>query len=145
MKIRILYFVLLVAALCGCTQNDGMIGSWFGTWALDRIEINGTEVEPDGGGDTFFSFHTSVIRICRVKDRIVVDERFGTWDSKDGYLTLDFSHHDDLAPEPGTSQYEPPRWIYFTDIVQRMWMAEKTGRKMILEYGDHTYYLRKTY
>lgn len=145
MKAKILYMMLLLVALCGCTQNDGMIGSWFGVWALDKIEIDGKEDTGYEVGSTFFSFHTSVVRVCKVEDGVVMEDRYGTWKSADGYLTLDFSHHDDAHPEPGDVYYAPPEWIYFTDFVERMWMAEKTGRKMVLEYGQYTYYLRKTY
>lgn len=137
----------MLALLTGagsCTQNDGMIGTWFGTWALDEIQIDGVTDADYAEGSTFFSFHSSVVRVCRMADEVTLEDRYGTWESKDGYLTLDFSYYDDNEA-PGTSRYASPEWIYITEPVTRLQMEVKTSRRMTLHHGVYTYILRKTW
>lgn len=141
---RLIYTFILLTSMCACTQNDGMIGTWFGVWALDEIRINGDTDTEYIEGSTFFSFHADVVRINNVENGYVKEDRYGMWDCADGYLTLDFSHHDD-QDEQGTSRYAPPEWIHFTKLVTRLYMEEKTSRRMVLQDGDYTYFLRKTY
>ncbi len=141
---RIAIILTLLISAGSCTQNDGMIGSWFGTWALDEILIDGVADADYTEGSTFFSFQSSVVRVCRMDSEVTLEDRYGTWESKDGYLTLDFSYHDDFEA-PGTSRYASPEWIYLTEPVTRLQMEVKTSRRMTLRNGNYTYILRKTW
>lgn len=142
--IRNISILSLLCLLCGCTQNDGMIGTWFGIWALDEIKIDGETDQNYTEGSTFFSFQADVIRVNKVENDILTEDRYGMWDSSDGYLTVDFSHYDNLE-DAGTSRYESPKWIYITEPITRLKMLEKTSRHMVLENGKYTYFFRKTY
>ena len=53
--------VLLVTLAAGCTHNNGDIGSWFGTWNVERIEIDGV-AQADYQGQYFFQFSLSLLR-----------------------------------------------------------------------------------
>ena len=39
--ISTLLIAILLPVIAGCTRNDGDIGTWFGSWKLERITIDG--------------------------------------------------------------------------------------------------------
>ena len=59
--------------LCGCSQNDGYIGEYFGSWVFDEITVDG---EPEAGyeGNLMISFQSSLFQMDLVVDVLEVDD-----------------------------------------------------------------------
>lgn len=54
-----LLIAILLPVIAGCTRNDGDIGTWFGSWKLERITIDGL-IDEKYKGDIFWQFQSSV-------------------------------------------------------------------------------------
>ena len=66
---RTLTYTVIIAVLTlltACTTNNGDIGIWYGTWSLERMTVDGTDVPVnDGNGWTNFAFQNNVVLITR--------------------------------------------------------------------------------
>ena len=94
---RIIYSVMSLMGLLmlgSCTQNDGHIGDWFGSWYLEEILINGKvdeEYEAYKQEDNIYyhkevmiSFQGNVFNMAYLQGR----EIYGTWSYAGEILTL---------------------------------------------------------
>ena len=142
----------LLFVIAGCRTNNGDIGIYYGTWALDKITINGVEATSwcDDGTWTTWSFQNNIVSIERLNDLQDNYTTWGTWTDSNGTLALDFRHYDDSTPA-GTGAYAAPTWIYFdTNTVTSLTIDSQSSKAMTLSTTDSsgrklTYYLRKTY
>lgn len=141
--------VMLVLVLSSCTQNHGNIGRLFGSWHLYAMTEDGTTVDIESHGDTFWSFQSSLIMVTTEYDHYTVEKSYGTWMETDDALILDFGYSYD---DPNSVQaYDPPIWMGLpkaSDIV--LTYLEKSDKAMSLRYVDtdgktFEYFLRKTY
>ena len=88
-KIKILSLgVLMTMLMCGCTQPDGYIGDWFGSWHLESIDIDGDE---DSGyaDNIMFSFQGKVFNCAYME----VAEIYGVWSYAGEVLTLNAGYN----------------------------------------------------
>lgn len=84
---KTIYLLLMVIAIAttGCTQDDGYIGDWFGSWHLESILIDGEpEAAYSENPEIMFSFQGEVFNAAYI-DRA---EIFGTWSYAGEVLTL---------------------------------------------------------
>lgn len=146
-KISILLF-LIYGLLSSCTQNNGNIGPYFGSWLQYEMTIDGEKVTDFNPDETFWEFQNNIIEISRVNGMYEKNGRWGTWEERDGHLLLNFMHHDDQNPV-GTSEYRAPEWLHFTsdEIIDLTIVSNKSSR-MELQWRDPDgrligYYLRK--
>lgn len=149
-KIHIILTALLLTLSCSCTQNDGDIGIFFGTWANTSFTIDG-EAAPDfDTNTTTWNFQSNIIMICKSDEYHQGTRRYGTWKDLGDRLQFDFSHSD-AATEAGTSVYAAPEWLDFPkNTTFEFRYVEKSGRRIVLERtGDngikYTYTLNKTW
>jgi hypothetical protein len=150
-KIIMLYFALAIF-LTGCVTNNGDIGLYYGSWALDAITIDGSaDASWNSNGEwTTWSFQNNIVCISRNNELGEQDERWGTWTETDGKLLLDYRHSDDNAAA-GTSQYAAPSWIYIAkNVVTALNIESQTSKVMTLSQTDGqgrkiVYTLRKTH
>lgn len=148
---------MLVAAVISlvapsCTTNNGDIGRYYGTWAVESVTLNGHELEGWNADGTWtnFSFQNNIVCIARYDKLQDKTECWGTWEERDGILYLDFTHKDDRFT-PGTGIYSAPEWLHFVpNGVTELHIDQATGRTMTLSNisvvgGSIVYKLRKTY
>ena len=104
MKTLFSLFIALMtfAGLASCTDNNGDIGDWFGTWKMTSMA---TDESIESVDDIFWKFQNNVVSIIKVDDdQHLNQESFGTWAQTGDVLALDFTHHDDS----GSGPYIPP-------------------------------------
>lgn len=82
-----IFAVLLALCLQGCTQADGYIGDWFGSWHLEEVAIDG-EPNESYDGSLIISFQGNLVKMT-VIDR---GDVFGTWEEAGETLTLNLSY-----------------------------------------------------
>ena len=73
-----LLIAILLPVIAGCTRNDGDIGTWFGSWKLERITIDGL-IDEKYQGDIFWQFQSSVFCMRKILPYNEHEERWGTW------------------------------------------------------------------
>lgn len=95
MKNRNLFNIIilcLLAVICtGCTQPDGNIGDWFGSWYLEEMLIDG-EIDSEYAEDKasnerlqiLISFQSNVFNVAYLNGSAI----FGTWSYAGETLTL---------------------------------------------------------
>lgn len=157
-KIFLIGFTLaLLAAATGC-QNNGHIGSLFGTSALTQYTVNAQRVDSVVVGEdtipvenVFFSFQNNVVNIVAVLDEFNNREsRFGTWARNGNVFELDFKHHDDYFEE-GTDVYAAPAYLGMISTEPMiMTVVDDNSKAFTLSWEDphgnlRTYRLRKTW
>lgn len=150
---RYVYIIICVAALTalhGCTQNNGRIGSLFGTWVLTAMDVDG---EPDAGfmpDATTWDFQNNIVNIeLRTGVMDLETSRRGTWSREGDCLLLNYTHSDD-DHEAGTGIYAAPEWLHFAPCsVTKLQIVSESGRSMTLrmerEGHTYTYLLNKTW
>lgn len=145
--ISILLFLTVIISTPGCTQNDGDIGPWFGTWRLEQILVNGT---PDSGynRDILWKFQADVISMVAVNDVThTVISSWGTWTHTDNTLTLNFTYSDTDNPA-GSYKYTPPTATHLPAAISRLQVVSLSKGEIVLEYVseqniNYTYKLAK--
>lgn len=149
MKTKIsLLLILICGLLSSCTQNNGNIGPYFGSWLQYEMTIDGEKVTDFNPDETFWEFQNNIIEISRVNGMYEKNGRWGTWEERDGHLLLNYTHSDDNNPA-GQGAYRAPEWLYFPSntVINLTILSNKSGR-MTLEWHDSDgkiirYYLRK--
>lgn len=144
--------LLMVAFAFSSCQNNGHIGSLFGTWSLYEMKIDGEPAADFDSESTLWSFQNNIIFISRVGDHHTYTNYFGTWEKADDgkVLLLDYTHSAD-GISPGTSSYTAPAWLGFTpNEIMRLTFIKDSSREMVLTWTNpegkiYTYYLRKTW
>lgn len=149
---RTLTYTVIIAVLTlltACTTNNGDIGIWYGTWSLERMTVDGTDVPVnDGNGWTNFAFQNNVVLITRTTPLHDVTECFGTWAEDGSEMIFDYSHHDDMGDYAQVT-YAAPAWLYFTPAgttrcrILTSGSKEVTLRQITADGRTVTYYLRK--
>lgn len=126
---HIIFSIIVVMTLSGCTKNDGDIGYWFGLWHLDSIEIDG---EPDQNyeGKYFFLFQGKVFCIRWVDDTTHgYGESYAQWEESDDgkFITINFV---DSRFTP-TMDYLPTNYL---STVTTLTVDTLTSTTMVLHY-----------
>ncbi|MCM1450042.1 MAG: lipocalin-like domain-containing protein [Clostridiales bacterium] len=130
--------LLPVAMLCGCTRNNGDIGHWFGTWRVESITLDG-HPDPDYPKPAMIWKFQSHIVMIMVPDEVEhsAPGTIGTWNEKDGVLTLDFSD-EVIGPWTEVTHFE---------MVSHLDVLKLTSGNIRLRYetssGTYIYELKK--
>jgi hypothetical protein len=143
--------VILLLSICSaCTQNNGDIGIFFGTWSVEEMTVNDVVPEDFTPGETMWSFQSSIIYVQRNLGNHDYYSSFGTWFDHQGTLTLNFTHSDNET-SAGEGRYLAPTWLGFNknDITELKYVTSES-RCMVLTWtnpeGDvYKYTLKKTY
>lgn len=90
-KIIYIFITLSISLLfSGCTQPDGYIGKWFGSWHLESILIDGElDTNYPEKQEIMFSFQGNIFN-CGYMESV---EIYGSWSYAGEILTLVASHH----------------------------------------------------
>lgn len=154
MKKFLFFPIFLLVLIVQSCQNNGNIGSLFGTWALTDLTINGETADNFDPERTTWSFQNNIVRIVYEIDYNSYDNRIGTWEktSSQGknFLDLNFTHSAD-GIQPGTGIYMAPQWLDFpANTIISFQYIKDSSREMILSRTDsqgnvYTYYLKKTW
>ena len=136
----LLLAVMLTAA--ACTHNNGDIGNWFGTWAVDEISVDGTAVnlDPSDQGTAYFiQFQTSMVCLRHTDARHNGGESYGTWQENGDQFTIDF------PDEHARDVYLPGLEVHNSFMI-----TSRTGNNVVMEtIGSdgkrYRYTLRKLY
>lgn len=149
-------FLLITALIFGFVscQNDGHIGSLFGTWGLMSMTVDGVAPEEFDPSLTTWSFQNNIIRIVLNSENHGWADRTGTWEKESTggkrYLNLNFTHGED-GIEHGTGNYRAPEWLGFPENkIIPLEFVKDSSREMILSWTSdeghvHIYTLRKTW
>lgn len=157
-SLYIALFLMALACCQGCKVNNGDIGLLYGTWFLDRMEVDGQQYDgwrtPDRE-DTFFSFQNNICFITYVDAHHQGDSRVSTWEwvDEDKVISLDFTHTDNRFPEPVPDGYlyGAPGWLLLTESTVYNFDVRYDGDKRMVwstvnTEGQHlTFYLQKTW
>ena len=73
----------MILGVGGCTQADGYIGHWFGSWHLEEMLIDGEE-DPSYRKNLMISFQGKIFKFGYL-DSV---EIFGSWEYEGEILTL---------------------------------------------------------
>lgn len=120
-----------------CTQVDGNIGGWFGTWVIEKIEIDG-EKDTAFRGEVLISFQGELFNTSEVDGK----ELYGKWSENDGLLHLDGSFN------AGSLKEWPAGLGFGSDMKVTLKMLEYPGKRMkwsmmCSDGKERVYYLRK--
>ena len=122
----------LMTIVTACTQNDGHIGKFFGSWVLTEMTVGNTATDFPQGQYTTMSFQNDVVKFILHQPDGSYEERFGTWTESDGMLKLDFTHSDDRY-DAGTAIYRAPEWLDFpAKTITDLLIADMTDGKLTL-------------
>ena len=153
MKKAITLFSILLLSLCAC-QNDGHIGSLYGTWSLTQMTVNGEQPSDFVKDKTTWSFQSDIVRIVYDLGPSDYDDRLSTWvqTTTDGHKYLDFKYtYGENDVEPGMGAYRAPEWLGWpTNRTIRLEYIKDSSREMVLTWmsdaGDnYVYTLKKTW
>lgn len=124
----------ITCSLASCTHNNGDIGHWFGTWKLEKIEVDGVPQE-DYKGNIIWKFQSDIVWMGVVNDaEHTVTNSFGTWTCFEDILTLNFSYSDNNFPNPGTGQYAPPAQTLIPSGITEMTVLQLSSSRIKLLY-----------
>ena len=106
--------------LSSCVTNNGDIGRLYGIWTLTEMDVDG---EPYSGWQTedypysFFEFQNDICFVMRTNERYDYQIQPCTWKwaVEETRIDLNFTHTDDLSPEPGDWRYASPYWLLLTE------------------------------
>jgi hypothetical protein len=139
---HIAYIITLAVALLAtaCTENNGDIGDFFGTWRVESYTADGVVQQ---GNDmykvnaTTFSFQSQVVMVNVVLDEYGTNHTwYGSWSESGDVLTLNFTHSDNEI-EQGTSSYAAPVWLGMTsDSPMNLSITNRDSRSMTLSWTD---------
>lgn len=125
--------VALLSGACGCTRDNGDIGSIFGIWRLAGLEVDGVEAD-DYEYNCFWSFQNNIISFVMLdapEDHTAL-RRWCTFDKEEGYLTLDLSHHGNGIND---YLYSVPAFLRLPqEEAVPLKIVTDTGSKMVLTY-----------
>ena len=144
MKFRAFGIIFMTTVLLsGCTQPEGNIGHWFGSWYLQEILIGG-EIDKDYEGyladdktldrlDVLVSFQGNVFNMGYLNGNTI----YGTWSYAGETLTLIASYNAGGGYED--SRFNPyPKVLYFPAGEEEMeiTVTKLTSRTMQWQYTD---------
>lgn len=129
-----LMLMFSLAAIVGCTTNNGDIGLYYGAWGLKSVTVNGETSNAwcDDNSWTTWQFQNNIVCITRYWPDHKYEDRWGTWHDDDKSLMLDFTHSDNDYPS-GTDIYAAPEWLYMPlGVVIHLEILRQTSCKMVL-------------
>lgn len=135
-------FALLLTV--GCTQNNGNIGIWFGTWQVTQIAVDG-EPQKDYDNNMFFKFQANVCDIITVLPHNVYYQHFAEFTEVDSKtIIVDFSHTDEWNPV----EFDAPLSSFLENGKNILKVTKHNNRKLTLtlqtaEGSTVTYSLKK--
>lgn len=147
---RIIKLIACIAAavtITGCTCNNGYIGDWFGTWHLEKIQIEGNDLA-DYQGNIFWQFQSNVINMSELTpggyhER---ENHWGTWSENGKMLSLDFNHPVTSGSITPSSLYEPPK-IMNLPLEADLAIDKFTSSRLVVTYNapeaSYKYILKK--
>lgn len=102
--------------LSGCTQHDGYIGKWFGSWHLEEIIIDGqedTSYSDNSRRQVMVSFQGQIFNMAYVEG----SEIYGSWSYEGETLTLITQ----LEEAPSSASFNPyPVVLFFPADVEQV-------------------------
>lgn len=137
----------LAMLLTGCTQPDGYIGEWFGSWHLEQILIDGEEDSTyNEDPNIMFSFQGKIFNCAYIENV----EIYGSWSYAGEVLTL-VAGYDTGSGSTVTSLFNPfPVALHFPAHVEQIeiTVTHISGKTMQWQYIDQngrllTYNFRK--
>jgi hypothetical protein len=148
---QIFIFLTTIVVLSSCTHNNGDIGVYFGTWSLDKIEINGSEDAEYEPQSYTWSFQNQTIQIMTVNERHDYSATIGSWEEISGKtLRLNFNHSDNNY-EAGSGQYYIPNQLHIPQNASTdLDIISQSSKSLILQYVStegitYRYTLSKTW
>lgn len=139
---------LLLALLpVSCTQNDGHIGDWFGTWRLEEILVDG-QPDADYAHNLIWKFQSDIVSIVEVNDaEHLATSTWGTWSEENGeILRLNFTYSDNDNTND-SSTYSPPAQLHLPAGISNLEIIDLSSGKISLRYvaseATYTYILKK--
>ena len=130
--------LILGCVVCGCTRNNGDIGSKFGLWKLAAMTVDGAP-NPDYEGNIFWGFQSGSLTFTTAEYTNGIPANLNTpghlvfagWSEADGYIIVDTDFRDDQ----GTYRYTPPAVLMLPEQTAgiRLKILSEESRKMELE------------
>lgn len=136
-KSKILLSLFTLVALClslglsGCFQNDGYIGVYFGSWVIEKIEIDG-EKDEAYNGHMMISFQSSMFELAEAGGGYAIQ---GIWKETGDELMLH-------GAEETARQWDSAGNAIFPnpvgmgrgdndDLIVRLHIEKKTSKRMV--------------
>lgn len=120
----------LLISLSACTQNDGNIGIYFGSWTFESIEVDGNELPDYENGDLMIAFQSNIFRMdYENKPTPEIKTMFGTWSEDADHIILDGSADHKEGEFPPLLGVDPNGVFTFR-------ILEKKGKTMIWQRTD---------
>ena len=145
MKLRYIISLIFFAAITACTQNDGDIGVWFGTWRLEKITIDGT-TDSDYDENVVLKFQNNVMESVAQYEHHVTNNCYAKWTREGDLLILELPENQDPDTQYG---YVGELHLPWLPLIE-MKVLNLSGKKAELEYETEfgqmiRYYLTKLY
>lgn len=146
------YLITILSALAfmSCTTNNGDIGPYYGTWSMLSFTVDGEPAEDTDIGSILWEFQNNIVSITITDPYHTRYAHYGTWREYDGYLSLDFTHHDD-SNQPGQGPYMAPEELKFpSNEVIELKIESQSSKGMVLSWHNASgetlvYTLKKTW
>lgn len=129
-----------MAAMSGCTQNNGRIGHWFGQWKVERMTVDGEDYA-DYPGNAFFCFQSSVfgVRISR-PELEGSGMYYGIWEEQDGgRIRVRFNTDESEVPPASACLHLEEECVFSVLSADG---KRKTLQRVADDGRTYTYYLR---
>lgn len=125
MNLKKILFILLTLSLSlvfsSCTQPDGYIGKWFGSWYLEEMLINGevdeeyAAYQQEGRFQVMVSFQGNIFHMAYIGGQAI----YGTWSYAGEVLTLVASYNAGSATN--SPYFDPyPKVLHFPASIEQM-------------------------
>lgn len=121
-------------AMTSCTQNNGDIGMWFGTWHVEQIDMDNSPIDGYMGTD-FFQFQSTLFQLRYTDDTHAEKQTVGRW--QDNGSSIDVTFPDEKLV-----------WVFLygidmgKDAVNHFTVEQLTSKEAILALkatNGHTY------
>ena len=81
--------VASMLAMTSCTENNGDIGLWFGTWHVEQIDMDNSPIDGYMGND-FFQFQSTVFQLRYTDDLHTEKQTTGRWQDNGNEIVVTF-------------------------------------------------------
>lgn len=121
-------------SMTSCTENNGDIGMWFGTWHVERIDMDNSPIDEYNGND-FFQFQSTVFQLRYTDDLHAEMQTTGRWQDNGKEIVVTF-------PD------EKLVWVFLygidmsKDASNHFKVESQNGKEMVLSLAStdgHTY------
>lgn len=143
-RITLLLIGIVALLTASCTQNNGNIGFWFGTWQCEEIAIDGVK-KTDYTRNMFFKFQANVCDIVTTYPHNEYRQHFAEFKEQDnGTITLDFGY---TADGDFCYEFNPPAESMLEKGQNILTYHKDGSKKMTLTFNANgrtiTYKLKK--